>query len=66
MADRRGAALSGLILDTSPLFAARDAADSDDAHCAALVSDSVEDRIVAALVLAELDYWCARRLSVDA
>jgi predicted nucleic acid-binding protein len=28
--------------------------------------DSAEDLIVPALVLAELDYWCARRLSPDA
>jgi len=55
-----------LILDTGPLLAALDAADPDHARCAALLVDSDEDLIVPALVLAELDYWCARRLSPDA
>ena len=55
-----------LILDTGPILAALDAADPDHARCAALLVDSVEDLIVPALVLAELDYWCARRLSPDA
>jgi len=55
-----------LILDTGPLLAALDAADPDHARCAALLVDSAEDLIVPALVLAELDYWCARRLSPDA
>lgn len=55
-----------LILDTGPLLAALDAADPDHARCAALLTDSVEDLVVPALVLAELDYWCARRLSLDA
>jgi len=55
-----------LILDTGPILAALDAADPDHARCAALLVDSAEDLIVPALVLAELDYWCARRLSPDA
>jgi len=55
-----------LILDTGPLLAALDAADPDHARCAALLTDSIEDLVVPALVLAELDYWCARRLSPDA
>ncbi len=55
-----------LILDTGPLLAALDAADPDHARCAALLADSAEDLVVPALVLAELDYWCARRLSSDA
>ena len=55
-----------LILDTGPLLAALDAADPDHARCAALLTDSAEDLVVPALVLAELDYWCARRLSPDA
>lgn len=55
-----------LILDTGPLLAALDAADPDHARCASLLPDSTEDLVVPALVLAELDYWCARRLSPDA
>jgi uncharacterized protein len=55
-----------LILDTGPLLAMLDAADPDHPRCAALVTDSSEDLLVPALVLGELDYWCAQRLSVDA
>lgn len=55
-----------LILDTGPLLAALDAADPDHAACAGLLDDDSEDLVVPALVLPELDYWCARRLSVDA
>lgn len=55
-----------LILDTGPLLAALDAADPDHSRCAALLTDTAEDLVVPALVLAELDYWCARRLSPDA
>lgn len=55
-----------LLLDTGPLLAALDAADPDHEPCAALLTESDEDLIVPALVLAELDYWCARRLSADA
>lgn len=54
-----------LILDTGPLLAAIDAADPDHARCAALVTSAQEDLVVPALVLGELDYWCARRLTVD-
>lgn len=55
-----------LILDTGPLLAALDAADPDHGTCAALVTDAPEGLVVPALVLAELDYWCARRLTLDA
>lgn len=55
-----------LILDTGPLLAALDSADPDHAACAQLLTESTEDLVVPVLVLAELDYWCARRLSVDA
>jgi len=55
-----------LVLDTGPLLAALDAADADHPRCAALLTDAAEDLVVPALVLAELDYWCARRLSADA
>jgi hypothetical protein len=55
-----------LVLDTGPLLAALDAADPDHDRCAALMSDAHEDLVVPALVLAELDYWCHRRLGVDA
>ena len=55
-----------LILDTGPLLAALDAADPDHGRCAALLTETSEDLVVPTLVLAELDYWCARRLSPDA
>ncbi len=55
-----------LICDTGPLLAALDAADPDHARCARLLTTTHEDLVVPALVLAELDYWCARRLSADA
>jgi uncharacterized protein len=55
-----------LILDTGPLLAALDAADPDHARCAGLISGSTEDLLVPALVLAELDYWCLKRLTLDA
>lgn len=55
-----------LVCDTGPLLAALDAADPDHARCARLLTSADEDLVVPALVLAELDYWCARRLSSDA
>jgi uncharacterized protein len=54
-----------LVLDTGPLLAALDAADPDHAGCAALITDAREDLVVPALVLAELDYWCHKRLNGD-
>lgn len=55
-----------LVLDTGPLLAALDAADPDHDRCATLLSEAREDLVVPILVLAELDYWCHRRLGVDA
>ena len=55
-----------LILDTGPLLAALDAAHPDHVACAALLTESIEDLVVPTLVLAELDYWCARRLPPEA
>jgi hypothetical protein len=55
-----------LICDTGPLLAALDAADPDHERCARLLTDAAEDLIVPTLVLAELDYWCARRLGSSA
>ncbi len=51
-----------LILDTGPLLAAIDAGDADHSVCALLLTEASEDLVVPALVLAELDYWCSRRL----
>ena len=51
-----------LVLDTGPLLAALDAADPDHTDCAALITDAREDLVVPSLVLAELDYWCHKRL----
>ena len=55
-----------LICDTGPLLAALDAADPDHERCARLLIDADEDLVVPALVLVELDYWCARRLTPEA
>ena len=55
-----------LVIDTGPLLAALDTADPDHLACAALLVEATEDLVVPALVLAELDYWCARRLPPDA
>jgi uncharacterized protein len=52
-------------LDTGPLLAALDAADPDHERCAVLLTEAAEDLVVPMLVLAELDYWCHRRLGVD-
>ena len=55
-----------LILDTGPLLAGLDQADPDHERCAALISGATEDLVVPGLVLAELDYWCRKRLGVEA
>lgn len=55
-----------LICDTGPLLAALDAADPDHERCARLITRAGEDLLVPALVLAELDYWCSRRLPREA
>lgn len=52
-----------LILDTSVLLAALDAADPDHHPCAGLIAGASEDLIVPSLVLSELDYWCHERLT---
>ncbi len=54
-----------LVLDTSALLAALDAADPDHQRCAGLITGASENLIVPALVLAELDYWCHERLTPD-
>ena len=54
-----------LVLDTGPLLAALDAADPDHERCATLILDAREDLVVPMLVLAELDYWCHKRLGPD-
>jgi uncharacterized protein len=51
-----------LILDTGPLLAALDAADPAHERSAQLIVNAREDLVVPVLVLAELDYWCHRRL----
>ena len=51
-----------LICDTGPLLAALDAADPDHLRCVDALSVVTEDLVVPALVLAELDHWCMRRL----
>lgn len=55
-----------LVLDTGPLLAALDAADPDHDRCVTLLNEAHEDLVVPILVLAELDYWCHRRLGASA
>jgi uncharacterized protein len=52
-----------LVLDTSVLLAALDAADRDHGRCAELIGEASENLIVPSLVLSELDYWCHERLT---
>jgi predicted nucleic acid-binding protein len=54
-----------LVLDTGPLLAALDAADPDHQPCATLLAEAREDLTIPTLVLAELDYWCERRLGAE-
>jgi predicted nucleic acid-binding protein len=52
-------------LDTTVLLAAIDAADPDHGPCAKVIADSPEELVVPTLVLAELDYWCHARLTLE-
>lgn len=54
-----------LVLDTSALLAAFDAADPDHERCATLIAGSSEELVVPELVLGELDYWCHERLTAE-
>lgn len=54
-----------LICDTGPLLAALDTADRDHAACANLLQEGLEDLVVPMLVLAEVDYWCHKRLGLN-
>jgi uncharacterized protein len=51
-----------LVLDSGVLLAALDGADPDHEACAELIGETKEQRIVPALVLSEVDYWCHKRL----
>ena len=51
-----------LICDTGPLYAAVDEGDADHASCAALLTESVEPRLVPAPVLVELEWLVTSRL----
>jgi uncharacterized protein len=55
-----------LICDTGPLYAAMDRADADHEDCAALLADSVEQLVVPAPVVVELDWLAGDRLGPDA
>ncbi|HZD22443.1 MAG TPA: PIN domain-containing protein [Acidimicrobiia bacterium] len=55
-----------LICDTGPLFSALDAADPDHDECAQLLAETKTDLVVPLLVLAEVDYWCHKRLTGNA
>jgi uncharacterized protein len=62
-ADSRGR--MALILDTTVLLAGVDSADPDHESCAELISAADEDLLVPVLAMAELDYWCRKRLRVE-
>jgi len=51
-----------LVLDSGVVFATLDADDPDHEACAGLLGDADEILIVPTLTLAEIDYWCQRRL----
>jgi predicted nucleic acid-binding protein len=55
-----------LVLDSGVVFGALDADDPDHRACAELLSDANESLLVPALTLAEVDYWCQRRLRPQA
>jgi uncharacterized protein len=48
------------------LLAALDEGDPDHRRSRELLEETKEDLVVPSLVLAELDYWCHRRLGVNA
>jgi uncharacterized protein len=55
-----------MICDTGPILAALDQADPDHERCARLLQEVDSDLVVPVLVLAEVDYWCHERLTVEA
>lgn len=54
-----------LICDTGPLYAAMDRADADHETCAQLLATSVEQLLVPAPVVVELDWLAGKRLGVE-
>jgi len=54
-----------LICDTGPLYAAMDRADADHAVCAHLLANSVEQLLVPAPVVVELDWLAGTRLGPE-
>lgn len=55
-----------LVVDTGPLVAALDRDDDHHAACFALLRTTTEPRVIPAPVLTEVDWWCRKRLGVDA
>lgn len=55
-----------LVLDSGVVFATLDADDPDHPACAELLSNANEILVLPALTLAEVDYWCQRRLRPQA
>jgi predicted nucleic acid-binding protein len=55
-----------LVLDTGVLYAALDADDEHHRSSAALITETRERLVIPAPILAEIDHWCRKRLSVDA
>ena len=51
-----------LILDTGPLYASLDRDDADHAACRRLIEESVEQLVIPAPVMVEVDYWVHSRL----
>ena len=53
--------MSALVLDTSTLLAALDAGEPRHEECVRALADGRVELILPLLVLAELEYWCAKR-----
>ncbi|MGH2748471.1 MAG: type II toxin-antitoxin system VapC family toxin [Actinomycetota bacterium] len=54
-----------LVLDTGVVLAALDAEDPDHDRCAELMGDADEQLLLPVPVLVELDYWIAKKASVE-
>ena len=54
-----------LVLDTGPILALLDADDPAHAKCVSLIDDTVEQLVVVAPTLIEVDYWIRKRLQPE-
>lgn len=54
-----------LVLDTGPILALLDADDPAHAKCVSLIDDTVEQLVIVAPTLIEVDYWIRKRLQPE-